>query len=81
MLRDQKMPIKSFYTPHGGSLNIDPTGLQGRLMMQAERVMRPFTSGLIFESDFARRVFDERIGLKSAQARVIPNGLGPARFR
>jgi glycosyltransferase involved in cell wall biosynthesis len=80
VLRDKKMPVKNFYTPHGGSLNIDPTGLQGRMTLGAERVMRSFTSGFIFESAYALRIFEERIGSNGTPVKVIPNGLGPQDF-
>ncbi len=80
-LRGKGQLVKSFYTPHGGSLNYRPDSLEGRVYLQAENVLTRLTSGLIFESDFARRVFEERVGSKGIPVRVVPNGLGPADFK
>ena len=72
--------VKAFYTPHGGSLNFKPGGLQSRVFLGAELYLERFTSGLIFESAYAGRVYSERVGQPKAPMRVIPNGLQPADF-
>lgn len=74
-------PVQTFYTPHGGTLNFAPGSLEGRVYHGLERVLAGLTSGLIFESDFARRTFAERIGRLGVPERVVPNGLQPADFR
>jgi glycosyltransferase involved in cell wall biosynthesis len=79
-LRGSGHPVKSFYTPHGGSLNFKPESLEGRGYLKIEGILTRLTSGLVFESDFARRVFEERVGSAGVPVRVVPNGLGPADF-
>lgn len=67
-----------FYTPHGGSLHYDPASLIGRAYMAAERHMARMTSGLIFESAYAERVFRDKVGDVACPLRVIHNGIQPA---
>ena len=79
-LRRQGRQLASFYTPHGGSLNFGRTSIEGRIYMGLERYLAQFTDGLIFESDFARRVYAGQVGPVGAAVRVIPNGLHPHEF-
>jgi glycosyltransferase involved in cell wall biosynthesis len=72
--------VKSFYTPHGGSLNLKPGSIEQRVLMMIERALESMTTGLIFESAHAARVYRERISAKGAPQRVISNGLKPADF-
>jgi len=72
--------VRSFYTPHGGTLNYVPTSIQGRIFLSLESAMDHLTDGLIFESAFAARVYGERIRLGRAPRRVIHNGLHPTDF-
>jgi glycosyltransferase involved in cell wall biosynthesis len=72
--------VKTFYTPHGGTLNFPGGSLESKVYLQLERVLAGLTSGLIFESDFARRMFAERVGQLGRPERVVPNGLQPADF-
>jgi glycosyltransferase involved in cell wall biosynthesis len=72
--------IKSFYTPHGGSLNFRPGSLEQRILLMVERGLESITSGLIFESAYAAEVYRSRVKAKGAPQRVIPNGLRPADF-
>jgi len=69
-----------FYTPHGGSLHYGPTSLQGLMYTAIERLLARYTDGLIFESDFIRRVYDARVGAPGVPRRVIPNALQPGDF-
>ncbi|MEQ1578693.1 MAG: glycosyltransferase family 4 protein, partial [Hyphomicrobium sp.] len=71
----------TFYTPHGGTLNYRPGSVEGRIYLKLEKLLGRLTSGLIFESEFARRVYDDRIGIGQVPARVIPNGLAPTDFK
>lgn len=79
-LRLRRRKIASFYTPHGGSLNFAPGSLEGRIYLNLEKLLTHCTTGLIFESDYARRVYGERVGAGRVPVRVIPNGLQPADF-
>jgi len=72
--------IKSFYTPHGGSLNLKPGSLEQRILMLIERGLESVTTGLIFESAYAARTYRARIRAEGAPQRIIPNGLRPSDF-
>lgn len=67
--------LHAFYTPHGGSLHYDPDSLAGKVYIYAERKLGPFTDGLLFESQYAKRVYEARIGPPPCPTRVVPNGL------
>jgi glycosyltransferase involved in cell wall biosynthesis len=67
--------VKSFYTPHGGSLNFKPGTLESRLLLSVERSLESMTTGLIFESDYAARTYGSHVGSMGAPLRIIPNGL------
>ncbi|MEL6299082.1 MAG: glycosyltransferase family 4 protein [Pseudomonadota bacterium] len=69
-----------FYTPHGGSLHYDRSTVQGRLYLAVERKLAAVTDGIVFESTYSQRRYDDAIGANLAPARVIPNGLAPADF-
>jgi len=69
-----------FYTPHGGSLHYGPTSPQGLMYTAVEKLLARYTDGLIFESDFIRRVYDARVGAFRVPRRVIPNALQPGDF-
>ena len=71
---------RSFYTPHGGSLHFDPTSLEGRVYLRLEKLLGRVTDGLIFESSYSKRIYEERIGFGRTPVRVVPNGLGPDDF-
>lgn len=67
--------VGAFYTPNGGSLHYSPTTLTGRLYIQAERRLAPLTDGLIFESLFAARRYNELIEEPPCPVCIVPNGL------
>lgn len=72
--------VKSFYTPHGGSLNLKPGSMEQRVLMSIERQLELLTTGLIFESAHAARTYRHRIRASGAPQRIIPNGLRAADF-
>jgi glycosyltransferase involved in cell wall biosynthesis len=72
--------VKSFYTPHGGSLNFKPGSLEQRVLLLIERGLESVSDGLIFESAYAARVYRAHVRARGAPQRVIPNGLKPADF-
>ena len=80
-LKAQGHRVKTFYTPHGGTLNYAPRSLEGRFFLTAEKILDGMTDGLIFESAFAARVYGERVGPGLAPRRVIHNGLQPDDFK
>jgi glycosyltransferase involved in cell wall biosynthesis len=72
--------VAAFYTPHGGSLHYPLSTPQGLLYTAIEKFLARYTDGLIFESDFIRRVYDKRVGAGPVPERVIPNALQPGDF-
>jgi glycosyltransferase involved in cell wall biosynthesis len=79
-LRSDGRNVATFYTPHGGSLHYRLTSPQGLLYTAVEKFLTRYTDGLIFESDFIRRVYDRRIGARGVPERAIPNALQPDDF-
>jgi len=80
LLRRQGRPVIALYTPHGGSLHYAPRSAAGLLFAGMERMLARYTDGLIFESDYVRRLYEARVGAGLAPARVITNALQPADF-
>lgn len=72
--------LARFYTPHGGSLHYARASLSGLVYLTAERLMMGRTSGLIFESDYGRRVYAAKVGAPRCPQRVIHNGVRPQEF-
>ncbi len=72
--------VRSFYTPHGGSLNFPPTSLKGRVYMALERRLERMTSGLVFESAWSERIYRRNVCEPTCGVRVVPNGLLPSDF-
>ena len=79
-LKRKRKETYAFYTPHGGSLHYSPSTLMGRVYIHAERQLAPLTDGLIFESVFAARRYNDLIGHPTCPVRVVPNGLYPHEF-
>lgn len=73
-------PIKTFYTPHGGSLHYAPSSLKGRIFMALERHLAGSTDGIIFESAYSARVYASNVGALGRAEKIIPNGLLPHEF-
>ncbi len=72
--------VVAFYTPHGGSLHYDPASVKGRAFMAIERRLLEMTDGIIFESSYAARTFDAKIGQPICASQIIHNGLLPEEF-
>jgi glycosyltransferase involved in cell wall biosynthesis len=72
--------VATFYTPHGGSLHYPLASPQGLVYTAVEKFLARYTDGVIFESDFIRRVYDKRVGAGRVPERVIPNALQPGDF-
>ena len=80
-LKQAGQPVRVLYTPHGGSLHYEPATPQGILFLGLERQLAGLTDGLIFESDYSRRVYQVKVGVPPCAVRVIPNGLLPSDFQ
>lgn len=70
----------ALYTPHGGVLHFSTDSLSGRVFHRLERALMRHTAAIIFESDYARKTYGERIGTPTCPTKVIHNGLAPAEF-
>jgi glycosyltransferase involved in cell wall biosynthesis len=68
------------YTPHGGSLWYDRTTLAGRLFLTTEKLLMPRGNLYLFESDYSRRTFIDKIGTPAGMMRVVHNGVTKAEF-
>lgn len=68
------------YTPHGGSLNYSNWTPGGFVYLRTEWLLRLRTDVALFESEYARRVFAEKIGPLPRIARVVHNGISAAEF-
>ena len=79
-LRQAGRAVRVLYTPHGGSLHFAPGSPQGLLFLGLERQLAKVTDGLIFESDYSRRIYLAKVGTPPCPVRVIPNGLLPGDF-
>src|SRR5262249_5159776 len=56
------------------------TSPQGALFLTAERLLRSRGDGLLFESQFGARAYENKIGSVIGASRVVPNGLRPEEF-
>lgn len=80
LLKRERRRVVTVYTPHGGSLHYPPASPQGALYIAMEKILARFTDGLIFESAYAARLYQRRVGKDLAPSRVITNALQPADF-
>ncbi len=72
--------VRTFYTPHGGSLHYNPQSIQGRIFMAMERRLANKTDGLIFESAYSARLYKANAGPLPCDMRIIPNGVKREEF-
>lgn len=79
-LMARPLGAKAVYTPHGGALHFDNGTLSGSLYLKVESALRYRTHGVIFESAFAQKVYEEKIGQVPSESRVIYNGLRESEF-
>jgi glycosyltransferase involved in cell wall biosynthesis len=63
------------YTPHGGSLHFSRGTPIGFVYLSVESLLLRKTDLALFESDYARRVFQQKVGKPSGIARVVHNGV------
>jgi len=75
LLRDKDKRPAVFYTPHGGSLHYKRGSIESHIFLSIEKIFGLMSSGLIFESDYARRAYESLVGAGSVPVRVIPNGV------
>ena len=66
------------YTPHGGSLHYGRHTARGMIYSNIEKFLGRRTELFLFESDFARSVYETIVGSPSGIVRVVANGIGAA---
>lgn len=71
---------KAVYTPHGGSLHFSYSTLPGAAYLTMERLLKHRAQGIIFESEFARKSYLDKVGSPDCPTRVIHNGLRDSEF-
>jgi glycosyltransferase involved in cell wall biosynthesis len=77
--RGADRPVRA-YTPHGGTLHYSPTSPTGLVFLTLERLLSRRTDVFLFESDYGRQMFAEKVGDTGGIVRVVHNGLRPAEF-
>ena len=68
------------YTPHGGSLHFSRTNPVGFAYLGVERMLLGKTDLALFESEYARAVFEQKIGRPRGISAVVHNGVRPEEF-
>jgi glycosyltransferase involved in cell wall biosynthesis len=68
------------YTPHGGSLHFSRANPIGFGYLGVESMLLKRTDLALFESEYAKTVFEQKIGKPSGITAVAHNGLGPEEF-
>ncbi len=75
-----RLGLKSFYTPHGGSLHHPASRPMQFIYDGTEKIMRSLGTGLCFVCNYERDRFDRMIGIKNAPHIVAHNGLWDDEF-
>lgn len=68
------------YTPHGGSLNFSKWTPGGFLYLGCESLLRFRTDVSLFESDYACKVYEQKVGKPRGVVRVVHNGISAGEF-
>ena len=69
------------YTPHGGSFNYKPGGMEHRVYMTVEHLLERATDMFLFESRFIAGRFEASVGhTPRTDSRVVLNGISDAEF-
>ncbi|BCB20264.1 glycosyltransferase [Bosea sp. ANAM02] len=69
------------YTPHGGSFNYKPGGVEHKVYMSVERLLEGATDMFLFESRFIAGRFEAHIGHRPrTDHRIVLNGVSDAEF-
>lgn len=68
------------YTPHGGSLHFSRSNPVGFAYLSVEALLLNKTDLVLFESEYAKNVFERKIGSPRGLAEVVHNGVRPEEF-
>jgi hypothetical protein len=66
----RSLGVPAFYTPHGGSLQFRWVSPIGLLSLSLEKLLRPLFTSLIFVSEWEKRIYDSKIGLRTPFRRI-----------
>ncbi len=80
LAKSVRTSTKRFYTPHGGSLHYSRTSPVGAVFLALERYLMSRSDGIIFESKYARTIFETRIGALTCASKIIHNGILKSEF-
>jgi glycosyltransferase involved in cell wall biosynthesis len=79
-LLSRKLGAKAVCTPHGGALHFSYASLNGAAYLLLERALKSRTDAMIFESAYAREIYERKLGRIDFPHRVILNGLYDEEF-
>ncbi|MBZ0147547.1 MAG: glycosyltransferase family 4 protein [Pseudorhodoplanes sp.] len=68
------------YTPHGGSLHYRPDSIAGLVYITLEKILKSRTDLFLFESEYIRDLFNQRVGAPRALVKVVRNGVADDEF-
>jgi glycosyltransferase involved in cell wall biosynthesis len=68
------------YTPHGGSLHFSRANPVGFAYLRVEKALLKKTDLALFESEYAKAVFEQKIGAPAGLSAVVHNGVRPEEF-
>ena len=77
-VRLARATARRVYTPHGGSLHYSRATPAGFLYLTLEQVLASRTDLFLFESQYARKMFETKIGAPRGLVRVVHNGVRPS---
>lgn len=66
---------RSIYTAHGGSLHDMFKPPQRLIYSLTEKALQPLTDALVFESEYSRQKYFEKVAYVEHKAHLIPNGI------
>lgn len=73
--------VKTVYTPHGGVLHQAFSPLADKLYVAIERMMMPLTDTLVFESNYSKNRYFDKIGIPKCEVVVNYNGVSLERIK
>lgn len=74
------MGAKTVYTPHGGALHAMHGRIKNKVYAWVERALLSFTDLLLFESEYSKTQYFEKVSRAESKTRVNPNGVPETRF-
>ncbi len=79
-LASYRLGLRSFYTPHGGSLHLNAKWPMSMIVNTTERLLRRIGTGLCFVCEYEKQLFDRLFGIKGKSSIVVHNGVWDDEF-